>query len=308
MHAWVFVVQSLLEGVGMKQFRQCPHCSETVGIEIVVKVDPATNVERTYRMSDGEVITEAQIDMWRAAAGHWVAHQKARGATDAKAGNKPAGVGWGTHDSRPRGVVNTEEDAQRLFDDAQARERLQAQEASGTNYGTHISRTEAWAENEADAEADAAVEAAHEGRAISGGWDKPEGWGYDAGKVEAAHERKHEEVKAQAARYRDEADSKRAEADKPWTPDIPEPKGLGAVAELANGSFIIRHSLGDVAPWIAAEPRNASSPYRYWENQRVARVLSLGVVPVESKPWGEEQRSQWVSNEDAAWFKDEVEP
>lgn len=280
----------------MKHYRQCPHCSETVGIEIVVKVDPATNVERTYRMSDGEVITEAQIDMWRATAGHWAAHQKAIGAADAKAGNKPAGVGWGTHDSRPRSaedaiVTRTEEDAQHLFDDARAREALGKQEASGTNYGIGWGTDDSRAIEEADAE----VEAAHE---------NTEHW-QDRTNSEWGHQRKHEVAQSGLSRWRDEADRQRAEADpdnQRWQDRIkarpenpPEPTGLGAVAELQDGTFIVRCSLGNVAPWYAAEPRNPASPYRYWKDQAVVRVLSLGVIPVvHTSQWAKDS-GEWRS-------------
>jgi hypothetical protein len=60
----------------------------------------------------------------------------------------------------------------------------------------------------------------------------------------------------------------------------PEPKGLGAVVEIASGEWLIRYADSDLAPWVAVNLGvNADRPYRYYKDQTVTRVLSEGVAP-----------------------------
>lgn len=58
----------------------------------------------------------------------------------------------------------------------------------------------------------------------------------------------------------------------------PEPKGVGAVIETADGTLLIRYSATDLAPWIAMEGGvNPERPYRYYDYHQVVAVLSEGV-------------------------------
>lgn len=61
-------------------------------------------------------------------------------------------------------------------------------------------------------------------------------------------------------------------------PRPPEPTGLGAVVEDAEGKRFTRVSRDALAPWFTDEARDSKRPYRYFSDLNAVHVLSEGVT------------------------------